>query len=171
MALVHPLGHLVAELGGKNPVVPMGFDERPEHGFRRARGVHIGGIEEVDAVLVRMRDDSLRLPLFGLVTEHHGAQAQGGDLEIAAAKISVLHGRTVCGLVLHPDPQGIATAAKYRSAPTSSQESQADHRLQRLLDRENPSHRDQPDGVRPDSTATAGEKACCPFDRLLLAGH
>ena len=45
-----------------------------------------------------MIDDSLRFGLLGLITEHHGAQAQSGYFEIASAEVSVVHRPTVSGL-------------------------------------------------------------------------
>ena len=91
-ALVHAVGHLVAQLGRQHPVVALALEQPAQHGLGRALGVHVARVHVVHAVLARMGDDGRGLGLVRLVAEHHGAQAQGGDLELALAEEAVLHG-------------------------------------------------------------------------------
>ena len=83
VALVDPLRHLVAQLGGQHPVMALALEQRTHHGLRGAFGVNVCGIDVIDAVGMGIGHDGLRLGLRRLVAKHHGAQAQGGHLQIA----------------------------------------------------------------------------------------
>ena len=80
MPHIDALIHLVAQLGRQHPVVPLTVQNLTDHGFRRAFGVHIGCIDVVHTVGMRVSDDVYSLGFVRLVAKHHGAQAQGGDL-------------------------------------------------------------------------------------------
>jgi hypothetical protein len=54
-------------------------------------GVHIGRVDEVHALRVCVGHNARGLGGVGLVAKHHGAQAQGGDFQVAFAKLAVLH--------------------------------------------------------------------------------
>jgi hypothetical protein len=89
---VAPLTHGVAELAGQHPVLARAAAQQfAEHRLALAEGVDVRGVDEVDAVIARVRQDLARLGGGGLVGEHHGAQAQGGHFERAAAEAAVLH--------------------------------------------------------------------------------
>ena len=96
--LVHAVRHRVAELRGQHPVVALAAQQFAQHGFRSALGVHIGRVDVVHPLGMGIGHDGGCLFTRGLVTKHHGAQAQTGDLEIAFAKVAVLHGTGLeCG--------------------------------------------------------------------------
>jgi hypothetical protein len=67
--------HDVADLRRQDPPCALRADCRAGDLFRRAAGVDVGGVDEVDAILVRMRDDPARFAFVGPVAEHHRAQA------------------------------------------------------------------------------------------------
>jgi hypothetical protein len=89
---VGPFGHLVADLGGQDPVVARALEQLADHRLRLAQRVGVGGVDEVHAVLSRVGGDAARLGQVGLVGEHHRAQAQRRDPERALAERAVLHG-------------------------------------------------------------------------------
>ena len=57
-----------------------------------AERVHVGRVEEGDALLVGVIEDRARAVLVDLEAEGHGAEADAGDLEAGAAETNVLHG-------------------------------------------------------------------------------
>ena len=57
-----------------------------------AERVHVGGVEEGDALLVGVIEDGARAVLVDLESEGHGAEADPRDLEPGAAETNVLHG-------------------------------------------------------------------------------
>ncbi|MNM76661.1 hypothetical protein D3C81_884910 [compost metagenome] len=90
--LVRTAAHRVAELGGEHPVVAVGNQQAAHHLLGAALAVDIGGVDEIDAVVTGAGHDAGGLGLVGLVREHHGAQAQGGNVQVAGAEAAVLHG-------------------------------------------------------------------------------
>jgi hypothetical protein len=82
-----------APLGRDDPAIAVGPDCPPDDPLRLASGIGVGRVEEVDAGLGRASHDPQRLGLAGLVSEHHGAEAQDGHLDAARAEAAVLHGR------------------------------------------------------------------------------
>ena len=98
-------GHHVAALGGEDPVPPVRLDRRPDDALGRALGVDVGGVDEVDAGLVRGRDDARRRRGVGAVAEHHGAEAERRNHEAAVAKWDVVHAAI------------IIAAPRFRSSP------------------------------------------------------
>jgi hypothetical protein len=64
----------------------MALEQAADHRLRGAARVHVGGVDEVHAVLARVGDDARGLGKLGLVAEHHRAQAQRGHLERALAQ-------------------------------------------------------------------------------------
>ncbi len=70
--------------------------------FRRALGIHVGGVEEVDPGFHRLADEGaafvfaqnpIPMPALGRVAIAHAAEAQARDLEAGRSKINVLHVR------------------------------------------------------------------------------
>ena len=62
--------------------------------FRLPHAVAVGGVDEVDALVERAADDADAVVMVGIApaAERHGAEAEAGNLEAAAAEASVLHG-------------------------------------------------------------------------------
>ena len=63
--------------------------------------VDVGGVEEVDPLGERAVHDRVRVGLLGLPAEVHGAEAEAGDGQAAAAEVRVLHGNPPW----HPGPR------------------------------------------------------------------
>ncbi len=95
-AVVGPLARREVELGGQDgPVAPAapGGEPPADDLLGAAFAVHIGGVEEVDAVLVRTVHDRVAV-LFGRFRpEVHRAQDEPGHGEAAAAEPGVVHVR------------------------------------------------------------------------------
>ena len=86
-AAVAPLVGVVAEaaveLGGQHDVVaPAAGEGLADDGLRLARGVDVGGVDEVDARVQRVVDDPDAVVVVGVAAgaEHHGAEGQRADL-------------------------------------------------------------------------------------------
>ena len=86
------IGSDVLELTQKELAARAGVRRKPvaDDGFGRAEsflagrhGVHLGGVDKVDAALERTAQDRVRIGLAHLFAESHGAQADGGDVQIA----------------------------------------------------------------------------------------
>jgi hypothetical protein len=75
--------------------MPLAVAQIAQHGLRATPGINIGRVDEVHTMGMGMgiAHDGSGLGVSGLVAKHHGAQAQGGNLQIAVAKIVVLKGR------------------------------------------------------------------------------
>src|SRR5690606_14171222 len=73
------------------PVAQDGFGGAAGFGARR-HGVHLGGVEEVDAALGRAVEQGVGRGLVHLLAEGHGAQANGGDVQVAGSKRAGGHG-------------------------------------------------------------------------------
>ena len=70
----------------------LALEQAAQHGLRRTLGVHVGRVDVIDPVGARVCHDGGGFVLPGLVAKHHGAQAQGRDLEVALAERAVVHG-------------------------------------------------------------------------------
>ena len=55
-------------------------------------GVHLGGVDEVDARFERAVQDGMRVGFTHLLTEGHGAQADGGDIQVGLTEWNEFHG-------------------------------------------------------------------------------
>ena len=87
----------VRHLGGDDPVVAVAGDGRAGDALGRAAFVLIGGIDEVHAVIARVRDDVARFGFRRRPAEHHRPEAHGRDVETAAPEAPVLHGSSAVG--------------------------------------------------------------------------
>ena len=66
----------LADLGREDPAVASGRDRGADDRLRRALGVDVGGVDEIDAGVERRVDDALRGRGVGAVAEHHRAEAE-----------------------------------------------------------------------------------------------
>ena len=82
---VDTIRHRVTQLGSQHPVVPLAAQNLAYHGFRRAFGVHIGGIDVIHTVGVGIRNDFGRFGLVCLVAKHHAAQTELRNFKVAIA--------------------------------------------------------------------------------------
>lgn len=57
--------------------------------------VAVGGVQEVDPMIVRRVHDRVRVRLLGLRAKVHGAQTKAGDGEAGAAEVSEVHDATL----------------------------------------------------------------------------
>lgn len=98
--VVEIIAHGVVEFGGDDDLVAgdaEGFDGAAEDFFTDAEGVHVGGVEEVDAEIPGFGDEGDAVgffedplpPLLGTVGHH--AEAEAGDFEAGGAEAGVLH--------------------------------------------------------------------------------
>ena len=62
----------------------------------RWHGVHLGRVDEVDTALQRTAEDGMGRGFIHLFAKHHGAQADGGDVQVAAAELDGFHCKTTC---------------------------------------------------------------------------
>ncbi len=99
LALVGPLPHVAVQLGGEDgPLAAAAALREPAaddlFGAALVLGpaVDVGGVEEVDALLVGGVHDLVGVGLFGVRAEVHGAQAQAGDGQAGTAEVGELHG-------------------------------------------------------------------------------
>jgi hypothetical protein len=96
LALVGPVTHVAVELGGEHGALaataaagePAAEDLL---GLAGLGAVAVGGVEEVEAVLVSGVHDRVAVGLAGAGAEVHRAQAQRGDLEAGAAELAIVH--------------------------------------------------------------------------------
>ena len=87
LARQHPVGAVAT---GLEVVADDAFGGAVGVAARRDR-VHLGGIEEVDAAGLGAVDLGETLGLAVLFAPGHAAQAQGADLQIAAAQLAIFH--------------------------------------------------------------------------------
>src|SRR5688572_33107033 len=118
--LAHVVGafaHLTVELGREHDVVALavageGVTDRLL--ALAAPAVDVGGVDEVDAGVEGAGDDRGGVFGVGLAAEHHGAEAEVGDLHAGPAEETVFHG---CELLregmaqLYRKREGIAPAS------------------------------------------------------------
>ncbi|MNQ05494.1 hypothetical protein D3C85_182320 [compost metagenome] len=75
MRQVRTLADSVADLAGQHPVVALSFQQLAHNLFRTALVVDVRGIDEIQAMVARRRDNARGLVVGRLFSEHHGAQA------------------------------------------------------------------------------------------------
>ena len=90
---VRPLAGDAGALGGEHPPAAVVADGPPDHLLRGAAVIGVGGVDEVDPGLAGAGDDPVRVGLFRLAAEHHGAETERRDLDAASSKRAVLHDR------------------------------------------------------------------------------
>ncbi len=85
--------HRHEELGREDHLVASPLQRLADDLLRDAGGVHVGGVDEVDARVQSAVDDPDRV--FAVVVapgaEHHRAEAQGADLHAGSSERSVVH--------------------------------------------------------------------------------
>jgi hypothetical protein len=81
----------IAELRRNHPAIATLGDRAADDFFRAAGVIDVSRVDEVDALIESLVDDAFRSGFVGFAAEHHRAQAQGRNLEGAAAQISVFH--------------------------------------------------------------------------------
>jgi hypothetical protein len=93
-ALVRPVAHREVDLGGEHDVVAAALERLPDDLLGLAHGVHVGGVDEVDARVECGVDDPDGVVVVGVAdrAEHHGAQAVDADLDAGAAEYAVAQG-------------------------------------------------------------------------------
>ena len=91
VAFVDGLADRVAQLAGQHPVLALALEQLAQIALGLALVVHIGGVDEVDAVLARRGNDAGGVAQRRLLAEHHGAQAQGRDFQVAFSEAAVVH--------------------------------------------------------------------------------
>ncbi len=79
---------------GGQPVADDGFGGAERFLARRHR-VHLGRVDEVDAALDRAREDGVGVTFGDLLAEGHGAEADGGDAQVAGAQGDEVHGAEI----------------------------------------------------------------------------
>jgi hypothetical protein len=94
--VVGVIAHRHVRLGGQDDVVTAPGQCLADDLLGFAGGVHVGGVDEVDAGIQRTMNDccAFGVVLGAPVTEHHGAQAQLADLGAGASQRSQFHGET-----------------------------------------------------------------------------
>jgi hypothetical protein len=94
-AAVGAFAHREVDLGGEHDVVTSTPQRLADDLLGLARGVHIGGVDEVDPLVEGRVDDADTVVVVGVAggTEHHGAQAVDAHLDAGAAEGAVAHGR------------------------------------------------------------------------------
>ena len=93
-AAVGVFAHGQADFRGEHDVVAPPAGERlADDLLRLARGVEVGGVDEVDAGVERAVDDPDRVVVIGVAerAEHHRAEAQLTDRDAAASQRSMVH--------------------------------------------------------------------------------
>ena len=107
---VAALAHLAVELRGQDHVLaPLLTDRAKEIAhdfFRLTGGINVGSINEIDARVEGTLNYAVALFVVGVPpsAEHHGAQAQGTDLDSGATESAVFHGANL------PPPGGLTLA-------------------------------------------------------------
>jgi len=59
---------------------------------RGGHGIHLGGVNEVDAGIQRPVHDGVRVGLIDLFAKSHGAKANGRDMQIGLTELDEFHG-------------------------------------------------------------------------------
>ena len=73
-------------------MLAMSLEDLAHHFFGFAQGVHIGGVDEVATLFLRIGHHRSRIFQRCLVTKHHGAQTQAGNFQGAFAQSGEFHG-------------------------------------------------------------------------------
>ena len=85
--------HDHAELSREDNILPARSEALAQHGFRAALvAVNVGGIEQRDAEIERLRDDATRALQIGSAAEIVAAQADERNFKRRFAERAVLHG-------------------------------------------------------------------------------
>ena len=104
LSVVRPLPHVDVELGGDDRALPPppSLSEPASNDLLGGTPtpVGIGGVEEVDAHLVRPVHDGEGGRLVGLGTEVHGAEAEATDAETGTTEVGEVHGRQRSGTLV-----------------------------------------------------------------------
>ena len=92
-APVGVLAHRHEELGREHDVVAPVLQRLPDDLLRLTGGVHVGGVDEVDAGVEGGVDDADRVVVILVApgAEHHRAEAELRDLDAGASERAVLH--------------------------------------------------------------------------------
>ena len=93
-----PGRHVEVALGGQDDLVaPAACEGLGDDLLALAGGVHVGGVDEVDAGVERLVDDADAVVVIGVAVaaEHHGAEARRGDAHAGTAEDAMGHDRTV----------------------------------------------------------------------------
>ena len=100
--LVGPLPHVAVQLGRQHRLLtaPAALREPVAHdplggALALIAAVDVGGVEEVDALLMRGVHDRERVGLGGEGAEVHGAQAQTADTESGSPELREVHVSTL----------------------------------------------------------------------------
>src|SRR5204863_8819938 len=86
--------HPGVELGSEDDVVAASAGQRlADDLLRLARGIDVGGVDEVDALVEGPMDDAHRFVVVGVApgSEHHRSQAEGADLDAGASERAMVH--------------------------------------------------------------------------------
>jgi hypothetical protein len=80
-------------LGGQHDLLAPALERLPGDLLRLAIGVHVGGVDDVDAPVEGGVDDPRALVVVGIAhgAEHHRPQAVGAHLDAGAAENAVVH--------------------------------------------------------------------------------
>jgi hypothetical protein len=81
-------------LGGQDDVLAAAAGQRPADDLLGLPApVDVGGVDEVDPRVERRVDDAHGLVVVGVAPgpEHHGAEAEGADLDAGAAEQAMFH--------------------------------------------------------------------------------
>jgi polysaccharide pyruvyl transferase WcaK-like protein len=92
-AAVRALAHREVHLGGENNVVAAALQRLADDLLALAGGVHISGVDEVDALVQGGVDDPDAVGMIRVAdcTKHHRAEAMHADLDPSRAESAVTH--------------------------------------------------------------------------------
>ncbi len=90
-AVVAARTDLVADLGGEDPGLALGFDGLADRALGTGLAVDVGRVDEVDALLEPKIEHAPRLRIAGWPAEHHGAQRDFRDLKAARSQRAIAH--------------------------------------------------------------------------------
>jgi hypothetical protein len=84
------------EFGGEHDVLAAATGERlADDGLRLTGGVHVCGVDEIDAGVQGVVDDPDAVVVVRVAAEHHGAQTERADLHSRASEVAVLGHRAL----------------------------------------------------------------------------
>jgi len=85
----------VGEFGGEHPALALRGDRAAHYALRFSLAVDVRGVDRIDALLQRLVDDAGGGRFVGRAAEHHRAERERGNLDAAAAELSIFHVSTV----------------------------------------------------------------------------
>ena len=90
---VHAFAHLAVHLRREHHLVAPAFERLADDLLRLALRVHVGGVDEVHAVVERVVNDAHTVGVIAVAPEpeHHGAEALYGYLDAGLAERALLH--------------------------------------------------------------------------------